>query len=277
MSSINERWTDSELERYLDGDLDAERAAALSEALRGSASLRSQLDSVRQMDRALQDALRSEVAPPTHEVRRSMVAAAAVVLLAVVSVALWRGGDPVVPEAVGPAIVGGGVPAASEGGRVVEVFRISLGQSRVPRVAEAEVIRQAPSVTPEAALDVGQLRRSLAHGDVSGALELIEGAQGDERDRACRLIGQALASARTADLVLNGLSPRDQLEVCRAWAVDQRFLVETFDRLALLSKDESIRDEFENVIRQLGARESLQGWMRKSGLAVSTGPGEPVS
>ncbi|MCA9311497.1 MAG: hypothetical protein KDA21_09855, partial [Phycisphaerales bacterium] len=116
----------------------------------------------------------------------------------------------------------------------------------------------------------------LAHGDVTEALRLIEQADGPEREQACRVIGQALASAWTAEQVLDGLTPRDQLEVCRAWAADQRFLVETFDRLAVLANDPTIRVEFEDVIRELAAEQGLRGWMRKSGLADLADPGRPV-
>ena len=160
----------------------------------------------------------------------------------------------------------------------MEVLRLPASASTrsLPKLGAPEPKPPALAAAAPPSLPLPELKRSLAHGDVTEALRLIEQADGPEREQACRVIGQALASAWTAEQVLDGLTPRDQLEVCRAWAADQRFLVETFDRLAVLANDPTIRVEFEDVIRELAAEQGLRGWMRKSGLADLADPGRPV-
>ena len=260
--------TELDLNRYLDGDLSDEERDAMHESLRTSPELRAALEAIRATDDAMIEAFDREV-HVTHVINpRPVIALAAAVLVLAVSGTWWltRPGHvpttPTLPEIVSIDPAPAPMASTSTPSRVQVVFEIPI------RRAETDANDASAPATPTVATSTADLRRALARGSVDEALQLIDAAAPAERHEAFRVIGKALGSAWTAERVLDRLPPADQLEVCRAWAVDRRFLPETFDRLSALAANPAVRDRFDDVMRELSTRTELTPWMRSHGLTV---------
>ncbi len=279
MTAPENRWTEQDLERFIDDDLPAEARAALAEALRADGELRSRLGAIIDADCAIRDALVGQAAHPlgVGQLRwrlgltRGIVAAAA--LLALLSGGWWALTH---APAFRPSPIADAQPAPVDAPSPAQTLAAARTQGLLIAVTHNE---RAPTPEPAQAIAEGTTARTLLkmldEGDLDGALAMLRarpgGAEGSELWLA---FGQRLSSGQAAQEVLLSLPAGRQVEVCRAWALQPSLRPVTFEWLARLgeSEDASVRAAVRSLRAELAEHPELRSWLRSYASAPGPGP-----
>lgn len=298
-----QRWTDQQLELYHDAELGAELDAATSEALArdllADAALRARFSALTSIDRRARRAL---LAPPLsahesegrrHRSWRLELAIAggaggAVALAAATAMMIWpaavRPPESPTPHQT-PLAAGGEIGRPSQAGIAADLERAGVrvlaslpgpgknaGSPRVQRPTRARstfaAATEIPAVEPT-------LRDLLDVGDVDGFLSRTRQASGEDRDAAFGLLGGTLRSAMTAQRVLDGLTPEEQLTVCTVWAHEPHLRPVTFERLALLQERPELRERVATLAAELSRSRELLAWVKSYRLEPAPGASPP--
>jgi anti-sigma factor RsiW len=250
-------WTRLDLELYVDGELAAEQAEALAEALRCNHELRARLAEVTRLNDTARGVLMAPVEVTHHRTwgpSGILAAAAALVLLIVlVWMILPPGGHqarPIVAQAPAPAESRSATPV-----RLIASIPIAETRRTAPPLKD---IAASPSVAPAAA----GLNDALARGAVDEVLQLLDESDEGQRVRAYRHLAVLIQSARSAERVLDQLPPTRQLEVCRLWAQDPQLRPVIFSRLRMLAADQTLAQEHAVVVEQLADDPRMNAWLR---------------
>ncbi len=265
MTPTDSTWTDLDLERFHDSDLEPERAERLAEALRTDAALRRRLTEIASIDRLIARALE---APPVRT--RNTPAApwlwavglAAVLLLALVPFLLSLASRaPVASDPIArtdqPAPDTTPTPRASA---VRIIASVSL-------TADAQV---PPSLPALPAPD--PVAHALDRGDLESALVQFRSLAGADRLAQARRLGDTIRSAMSAEDLLNALTPEEQLAVCEAWSAEPRLRPVTFARLRRLADDPVLGPDVSALAGRLAQAPGMIAWLRSYGLAGDLPP-----
>ncbi len=292
MSRKTKTWTTQDLELYHDEELEPAQRSKLSDALRRDPELRERLATVRRVDDLLGAALVDDVRTARRPLRlvfsRSVpVAAAAGVLIAVTaaawfSVKHWPHGE--IPVAQNANQRPSDLAGQPEYRPIRVVFSLPIGTaSPKPAGRPATTTRtKTNSVVAVAAVRddasfVARLDRMLKIGRIQEALELLEGASDNQRAVAYRRMGQLLRSAYVAEQILDRLSPREQLAVCRQWARQPLVRPTAFDRLRRFSRQPGLSGDVQVVVTELAKDPELGTWLYGYQLIGADSPAENAS
>lgn len=258
-------WTTHDLEQFHDGELDAGRREALSEALRESPALRECLAEVTSLDARITAVLVQQPAAPApltvagsagvrwgrSAVRAGLVGLAACLCVGAVLLVANRSG----PVAQGPgrgAVAIGTLPSApseapslaAADGAPAQGMRVVLSIPMRPRAGTAAVAERS------------------GRDDVASAAAALAVADRASRDAELRRLGEIIRSAARAEELLDSLPAAEQLEACRVWADDPRLRPAAFARLDRLRLRDDLADAYRAVVTGLSARPGLSAWVR---------------
>jgi hypothetical protein len=83
-----------------------------------------------------------------------------------------------------------------------------------------------------------------------------------DRARAEVFLSRTLRSARTAELLLDGLGPEAQVTLASRWAREPKLRPVAFDRLRRLAEDDATSALVEAELARLGRDRDLSPWVR---------------
>lgn len=273
-------WTEAEMERFIDGDLEAARAEELGARLAADAALAARVAELREADAVMRMAM---LTPQPPSARSSLaagrrfgpmrlalagLAVASVVIAAGVMLWGWSRG----PQEPAPVVtVAEPREREGEGG---DLFRVVLAIELPAKDSQREpapVVHGPQPEEPEGVQrDLRAFHHALASGDSDDARAAFSRLSGKDRRAALGAVISAVRSADAAEAVLDALPPAEQVMIARAWAIEgaggQRPVA--FTRLRELSTDPQAGDSAGVVIRELNARPELAGWIASYGLSV---------
>lgn len=232
-----------DLERFHDGDLDAEQAEALREALFHDPSLRQRLAAVRQLDATIADSLSN--APPARRARTPVyrrASLAAALILIVGAIAAYVATSARRDDSSGGAPLAGASKDASRAAYdpIRVVLSVPVRGSRKP----VEAIEPPPAEIAPSADNVLALA--------------------DEHDRGATYaqVARSLRSARDAEALLDELSPSEQLIASRVWAASRTQPAVVFARLRELSHRPELAGDVRSAIDAMAGDAQLRTWLR---------------
>ncbi len=247
-------WSDHDLERYHDGDLESLERAALGEALLESPALRERFGRVARIDAVARDALAAAAPRATRPAlaavtaRRLLAAAACFAVVAAgswIAVSAWS-------ERAGPST------PAPDPGRIIAKSDAAARPDHAPGV---RVVLSIPMPSP-APRPGDTLDSAVSRGDVAAATAAFTAADERTRDEFLRRQGEAIRSAARAEAFLDSLSAEDQLNACRVWAEDPRLRPAAFARLDRLRTHADLAQRYSAVMTHLSSRPELAAWVR---------------
>ncbi len=268
MSGTEKHWTTRDLELYHDGELDTARRAQLSDALRSDHDLCERLAVVRRVDEQLRTAF---VHPEADQPRRPLMfipfgypALAAACLLIAVSAAGWFSVSRHPAESKVLAIRHDGANVTSkpeyQAIRVVFSLPVETRSDDVPTKRSVKVTKAKPYAgTLEGFLT--RLDKEMAAGRIKQSLALLRGASDEQRTVAYLHVGARLRSATVAKQILDRLSPREQLFVCRLWVRMPVVQPTVFERLQRFSSQPELYKEVRQIVVQLVRDPRLRPWL----------------
>ena len=292
MTRETKTWSTRELELYHDEELEPAQRSKLSEALRRDPELRERLATVRRVDDLLGAALADDAPAARRPLRlvfsRSVpVAAAAGVLIAVTAAAWftvkqWPHGEIQVAQDANQR--SSDLAGQPEYRPIRVVFSLPIGTAspepagRAGTTAKAETnsVLVVAAVRDDASF-VARLDRMLKTGRIQEALDLLEGASDNQRAVAYRRMGELLRSAYVAEQILDRLSPREQLAVCRQWARQPQVRPTAFDRLRRFSRQPGLSGDVQVVVAELAKDPELATWLHGYQLIRADSPAEDAS
>lgn len=255
------RWSDADLEAFLDGALPDATHAALAADLREDPGLRARLASITRADTLARTVLLAP-APVTAAAprRRSpaplLAAAAALALIAALAFLRSAGPTDTARHSESPTTL-----ARADGDDMIRVVLSIPVRARSAPAAHAPPLEPAPVVSDPADLP----------------MNLLASADPAERAVAYRRLGEVLRSAAAAEAALNALSPAEQLEACRLWADDPRLRPVVFPRLRVLADHPDLTDDLAIVLADLRNRPDLRGWLASHDLLATAARTVPRS
>lgn len=263
---MNERWSTHDLERFLDGDLDAAASRELSESLLSDRELRRRFAAVRRADDLARAAL---AAPVTRSFpARRLALAAAVVLAAAFGLLLLRPPN----HNPGPKLTIDPSPAPHE----VRTVEQSGEQERGVRlVMSLPYVERPPRHGPDPELRVERservhlspvrradaFERALAQGNVGAAAAHIHEADEAGRAEAIRRVSTLLRSANTALRLLDSLPEDLQVLACREMAAELALRPVALGRLRELASRPSLAPSVRDALDKLSQDPSIRVWL----------------
>lgn len=263
--------TTQDLELYHDGELGTEQHSKIGDALLHDPKLRERFATIRRVDDALHSAFLDERVAgrrERHVARHFAVypAMAACLLLAVGLVWWLMPGPGSVPRYGIAQRPTESKSTAENDYRSIRVV-LSLPIKKTLEDPDPDLEDRTKSAPETAAADdvegfLARFDRSLGLGRIEGTLLLLDEAENGERIEAYRRLGDVLRSADVAEKILDRLSPREQLAVCRLWARETAVQPTVFGRLRRLSEDPGLYDEMRLTLAALAEDPRLRTWLR---------------
>ena len=282
MTRPTKTWTTEDLELYHDEELDPARRSELSAALRRDPALRKRLATVRRVDDLLAGALVAELPASRRSLRivlsgRAPLVAAASLLIAVTAagwftVKHWPPGETRVAEDAPQRSSDAAAQVEYRAIRVVFSLPVRKTSPETPSQVPTNASPDTKSVAAVAAVRddapfLARLDWMLKTGRMQEALDLLNGASENQRAVAYRHMGNLFRSAYVAEQILDGLSPREQLAVCRQWARQPLVRPTAFDRLRRFSRQPGLSGEVDVVVAELAKEPELETWLHGYQLA----------
>lgn len=232
---------DAALQRFLDGELPSDQAAAVAAQLREDASLRARLEAMRARDEAIAASLASPPGPPRRRIATARIALAASILLA---------------AAVSPLFLTRSDDA--EPVRGLDPMTGMLIAVRAAPDAPARTTETPAGSVPDPAI-LARLDAALAQRRPADAVGLIvEAGQAPELWAA---LGERIRSGSTAQDALDALPPETQLAVCEVWALRNTLRPIAFDRIRALSRLPELAPLVDEARARLAQHPDLAPWL----------------
>ncbi len=287
MSADSQRWTRADLEQFADGELDEARRADLRHSLCCNAALRAELADVQRTDARIREALSlppRATAKPRRRLRvvRRTAACAAVVMLPAV---VWWAGD---VGRTGRAVAvhdsdrtqrstglleertAAAGHVSHDGYHAVRVVWSMPAQPGLRRRADQATETQAGSWTPD---PLWAQRQQVLRALRSGRMDIVAGTlcalDGRQRKQLLQFVASRLRSGYAAAKLLDALTPRDQLELCRLAVPESPIRAVWLKRMRALAELPETAAAVRRLIRDW-SRPVRPVWMRDDLLRLAT-------
>jgi hypothetical protein len=258
-----QHWSTLDLELYIDGHLEHDCHAALTDDLRQSPALRQRLSDVSRIDSLAALALSTptpatvvSAAPPPA--RRLPLLAAAILLLATIASilpGLLRRPAPVSPPHA--------LPLAQDTRAArpdMVVFSIAVRAQEPAPAALAVSGAPDPSSTPPRP-DFAGLCAAFEARDAVRLSALLTGADEPTRNALFDRMTSQLRSNDDRRAILEGLAPDQQLAACARWVRNPASRPVAFQILAALARNPATQEGASRLLAQLDSRPECRPWI----------------